>query len=257
MYCKNCGTENEKETKYCVKCGKELSKKSEGLGTASMIIGIIAILLSFIFTLLNLLLSLIGLILGIVNKAQGGKKFSGIVLNALAIVFSILMFFVYIMIGIGMFGAIFDTISNDPELKKELKEGFETIERETDRRSTSNYVSGNYNCKSFDGSGASGDYIVRFELNKDMTFMWGKYGDTYNNHVKGTYTFKDLDKKNAAGNYSYYTVTIDGDEFYQDGVKQSDPYASEYEFGITKQNGKKQGILMNTKTYNMYYCYEE
>jgi hypothetical protein len=87
--------------------------------------------------------------------------------------------------------------------------------------------------------------------------MWGKYGDTYNNYVKGTYTFKDLDKKNAAGNYSYYNIKLDGDVFYKDGVKQTEPYASEYEFGITKDNGKKQGIIMNTKTYNMYYCYED
>ena len=57
--------------------------------------------------------------------------------------------------------------------------------------------------------------------------------------------------------YSYYTVSIDGDEFYQDGIKQTEEYASEYEFGITKENGKKQGILYNGKTGSMYYCYEE
>jgi len=249
MYCKNCGTENEKETKYCVKCGKELSKKSEGLGTASMIIGIISIVLSFIITVITLPLSITGLVLGIVNKAKGGKKISGIILNAISIFLSIALVFVYLFIGIGLFSAVL----SDPEVRKELK----NFEREIDRSSTYNYVSGNYNCKAFDGSGASGSYIVRFELNKDMTFMWGKYGDTYRNYVKGDYTFKDLDKKNAAGNYSYYKVELDGDEFYQDGVKQSDPYASKYEFGITKENGKKQGILMNEKTYNMYYCYEE
>ena len=257
MYCNNCGTENEKETKYCVKCGKELAPKSEGLGTASMVIGIISIVLTLIINILTLPLSLTGLVLGIVNKAKGGKKVSGIVLNAISIVLSILILIVFLFIGIGIFGLVFNEINNNPEIKKEFKEGVEQFEREMDRQSSDNYVSGDYNCKSFDGNGASGEYIVRLELNNDKTFMWGKYGDTYNNYVKGDYTFKDLDKKNYAGNYSYYTVTLDGDVFYQDGVKQNDPYKSEYEFGITKQNGKKQGILMNTKTQNMYYCYEE
>ena len=249
MYCNNCGTENEKETKFCVKCGKELGKKSEGLGIASMILGIISIVLSFIITVVTLPLSITGLILGIVNKAKGGKKISGIVLNAISIFLSIVLIFVYLFIGIGIFSAVI----SDPEVRKEL----ENLERDIDRYSSTNYVEGEYNCKSFDGNGATGSYIVRFELDDDMTFMWGKYGDTYKNYVKGTYTFKDLDKKNAAGNYSYYNIKLDGDVFYKDGVKQTEPYASEYEFGITKDNGKKQGIIMNTKTYNMYYCYED
>ncbi|MBO5530397.1 MAG: zinc-ribbon domain-containing protein [Bacilli bacterium] len=249
MYCNNCGTENEKETKFCVKCGKELGKKGEGLGTASMILGIISIVLSFIITVVTLPLSITGLILGIVNKAKGGKKISGIVLNAISIFLSIVLIFVYLFIGIGIFSAVI----SDPEVRKEL----ENLERDIDRYSSTNYVEGEYNCKNFDGNGATGSYIVRFELDDDMNFMWGKYGDTYNNYVKGSYTYKDLDKKNAAGNYSYYNIKLDGDVFYKDGVKQTEPYASEYEFGITKDNGKKQGIIMNTKTYNMYYCYED
>ncbi len=253
MNCSNCGTLNEKETKFCVNCGKELEKKGEGLGVASMVIGIISLILTFILTVITLPLSLTGLILGIVNKAKGGKKISGIILNAISIFLSIVLIFVYLFIGIGIFSAII----SDPDVRNELKKGVEDIEREFDRETSLNYVEGEYNCKSFDGNGVKGDYIVRFELDDDMSFMWGKYGDTYNNYVKGTYTFEDLDKKNAAGNYSYYTVTLDGDVFYEDGVKQTKEYASEYEFGITKENGKKQGIIMNTKTYNMYYCFEE
>ena len=176
MYCNNCGTENEKETKFCVKCGKELGKKSEGLGIASMILGIISIVLSFIITVVTLPLSITGLILGIVNKAKGGKKISGIVLNAISIFLSIVLIFVYLFIGIGIFSAVI----SDPEVRKEL----ENLERDIDRYSSTNYVEGEYNCKNFDGNGATGSYIVRFELDDDMNFMWGKYGDTYNNYVK-------------------------------------------------------------------------
>lgn len=253
MNCKNCGTQNTNDTKFCVNCGKELNKTSEGLGVASMVIGIISLVLSFIITVVTLPLSITGLVLGIVNKAKGGKKISGIVLNAISIFLSIVLVFVYILVGIGILGAVV----SDPDVRKEIEKGVEDLEREIDRQTSYNYVEGEYNCKNFDGTGASGDYIVRFELDDDMTFMWGKYGDTYKNYVKGTYTYKDLDKKNASGDYSYYTVSLDGDEYYQNGVKQTEPYASEYEFGITKENGKKQGIIMNTKTYNMYYCFED
>lgn len=252
MYCKNCGTENNKDTKFCVNCGKEI-KKGEGLGIASLVIGIISLILTLVLTLLTLPLSLTGLILGIVNKAKGGRKISGIILNAISIFMSFVLFFIYLFVGIGIMGAIL----SDPEVKKELQKNIEDIEREVDRQQSTNYVSGKYNCKNFDGSGESGEYAVRLELNRDMTFMWGKYGETYKNYVKGDYEYSDLDKKNAAGNYSYYSLTLDGDVFYKDGVKQSEPYKSDYEFGITKENGKKQGIIMNTKTYNMYYCYEE
>ncbi len=255
MNCKDCGTVNEKGTKFCKNCGKELKVK-EGLGTASLVIGIFAIIFSFIFTLLNLILSITGLILGIVNKSKGGKKVSGIVLNAIAIFLSIVMFFVYLIVGVGILGAVFSEISNNPDLQKELKEGYETFEREIDRQSSDNYVSGKYNCKTFDGSG-EGEYIVKMKLDSDYSFIWSKYQDSARNYVKGTYTFKDLDKKNASGEYSYYSLALDGDEFYDDGIKKSDPEVSKYEFGITKSNGKKQGILMNERTYNMYYCYEE
>lgn len=249
MYCNNCGKENKDGVKFCEGCGKELTKNSEGLGTASLVIGIISLVLTFILTVLTLPLSITGLILGIVNKAKKGKKVAGIVLNIISIVLSFLLVFVYLFIGIGIISAIFST--------EEGKEVLNQVYNEMERIESDNYVSGKYNCKSFDGSGASGDYIVRFELNKDMTFMWGKYNDTYRNYVKGDYTYEDLDKKDASGKYTYYKISLDGDEFYQDGVKQSDPYVSKYEIGITKESGKKQGILMNEKTYNMYYCFEE
>ena len=256
MNCNNCGTENEKGTKFCKNCGKELKVK-EGLGTASLVIGIFAIIFSFIFTLFNLILSITGLVLGIVNKAKGGKKVSGIVLNAIATFFSIVMFFVYIVVGVGIIGAVFTEISNNPELQDEIKKGVETIEREVDRQSSSNYLAGDYNCKGFDGSVEDSEYLVRLELGEDYKFMWGKYGETSNNYVKGSYSFNDLDKKNASGEYSYYTLNINGDTYVENGITQAKPNPQEYEFGITTSNGKKQGILMNTKTQNMYYCYEE
>ena len=256
MYCNNCGTENGENTKFCTKCGQELKKKGEGLGTASMVLGIISLVLCLIINLGTLPLSVTGLILGIVNKAKKGKKISGIILNGIAIVLSIIIFFIMVALGFAIFGVFFDAVENDPELKSKIKEGVESIEREAERQTSSNYVAGNYNCKEFDGT-REGEYLVRLELGDDYKFMWGKYGSTYNNHVKGTYTFKDLEKKNGSGEYSYYSININGDVYVEDGITQSKPNPQEYEFGITTKYGKKQGVLMNTRSYNMYYCYEE
>ena len=116
-YCPKCGEENKEDAKFCKACGTAMDgnttstggnnvtevKKSEGLGTASMIMGIIALVLSFTcFVILPLFivipLSLTGLILGIVNKVQKGKKISGIVLNSIAIFVAILMAFLFMVV---------------------------------------------------------------------------------------------------------------------------------------------------------------
>ena len=263
MFCPKCGKQNEENVKYCSKCGASLTeekkeiknqKGNEGLGVASLVIGIISILFALTLNIWTIFIPVIGLILGIVNKATGHKKFSGIVLNIISIVLSIIMFFVWtIILGV----AIGKTAEEASKEGSDTNKFFNQLYNEIDRSTSDNYVAGKYNCKSFDGTGEKGDYIVRFELNDNNTFMWGKYNDTARNYVRGTYTFEDLKKKNASGEYAYYNIKLTGSEYYNEGVKQTEVYASEYEFGITAVGTKKQGILMNTKTYNMYYCYEE
>ena len=264
MYCPKCGEQNEANVKFCHKCGASLTQTNEisesnkeGLATGSLVIGIISLILSFtcIFVVpifIVIPLALVGLILGIVNKVKKGKKFAGIVLNIIAIVLSVFIFIISILV----ISVIADNAAKNID-KDKLKKSINQLYNELDRSTSDNYVKGKYNCKSFDGSGANGDYIVRFELNDDMTFLWGKYNETDKNYVKGTYTFEDLKKTNGDRSYAYYNVKLDGDEYYNDGVKQDEPYESEYEFGITAEATKKQGIIMNTKTQNMYYCYEE
>ena len=269
MYCPKCGEKNNENVKYCSKCGtslteeiKETKNKKEGLGTASMVIGIISLILSltcivFIPIIIVLPLAVVGVILGIVNVCKKGKKFSGIILNIVSIVLScIFAFFIFpIILGIGIVGSVANEVSKDGN--NDTKKFLNQFYNELDRSTSDNYVAGKYNCKSFDGSGEKDEFIVRFELNDDNTFMWGKYNETDKNYVKGRYTFSDLNKTNGDRSYAYYNVKLDGDEYYNEGIKQDEDYNSEYEFGITAVATKKQGILMNTKTYNMYYCYEE
>ena len=267
MYCPKCGEKNNEGVKYCSKCGAEIKKeikvekKKEGLGTASIVLGIISLILSFtcivfIPIIIVLPLSIVGLVLGIVNVSKKGKKFSGIILNSISTILSCIFAFVIapILISLGIIGAI---ISEGSKEGTDTNKFFNQLYNELERSTSDNYVEGKYNCKSFDGQGENGEYIVHFELNNNNTFLWGKYNDTEKNYVKGTYTFEDLKKTNGDRSYAYYTIKLDGNEFYSDGEKQDDPYETEYEFGITAVSTKKQGILMNTKTNNMYYCYEE
>ena len=103
-FCNNCGEKLKSGELYCSNCGKSVENeivvenKKEGLGTASMIIGIISLILVFIISLGVLPLALVGLILGIVNKTQKGKKVSGIILNTIAMILSFIVFIILIII---------------------------------------------------------------------------------------------------------------------------------------------------------------
>ena len=53
------------------------------------------------------------------------------------------------------------------------------------------------------------------------------------------------------------TLTGPKEDFIQDGVASDHDFKSKLEFGLTNYNGKKQGVIIFTNTYNMYYCYEK
>ena len=257
-YCSKCGLENEEGVKYCSKCGNSLTGNNqkvnkEGLGIASLIIGIITLFFSFTCVLILPIfiivpLAILGLILGIVNKVKHGKKFAGIILNTMAIIVSIIIFVFIIRVT---------EIAITPNT--ELNNIFNRIYNELEKETSDNYVSGIYNCKNFDGSKESSEYIVTFKLNDDYTFIWGKYNDLEKNYFKGTYTFEDEHKKNNSGDYSYYMLNLNVEDSMIDGIRQdiSTGKIIKDEFGITSVNTKKQGVIMNVNTYNMYYCYEE
>lgn len=125
-------------------------------------------------------------------------------------------------------------------------------------RTETNYVAGKWNCAS--GTGSKDDrenFSTTLELNEDMTFRYGPYGDLKNNHFSGTYTFEDEEKKNNTGDYSYYMVKFETKEFIVDGAAgEEDKKLSEMEMGITKTADGKQAITIFTSSYNMYYCYD-
>lgn len=271
-YCPKCGKENESSTNFCSSCGssfneetvvKSSKKKKEGLGTASLVLGIISLILSFtciiiIPIIISVPLSIVGLVLGIVNVSKKGKKFAGIILNSLALAFSLLIAFVIapIILSLGIFGVVLDEASKDgSSVNKFLNELYNEIDYST----SDNYVEGVWNCKNYDGSGEDNDYSVTFELNDDKTFRFGKYNDLISNHASGTYTYDDEKSKNeeTTNGYKYFIINLTGDEYIVDSQDQNKEFNAKFEMGITSVNTKKQAILINYYTDNMYYCYKE
>lgn len=155
---------------------------------------------------------------------------------------------------IAVFAIIGNYLASHPELAQK-------IEDEIDRQTSSNYVAGTWDCANGTGSKNDRDnYSVTLELNNDMTFRYGKYGDLKKNHYGGTYTFKDEDKQTKDGNYNYYMVDFDTNELIVDGEEQeltSGKRLSQMEMGITKTSNGKEAIIIFVSSYNMYYCYND
>lgn len=119
MYCSNCGIKND-ENNYCVNCGNKLNnnnvivnKESNGLKTASIVLGILGIIgtVLIVFSPISFVLSLIGLILGIVANKKI-RNVSGIILNSIGLFFSIIILGIIWLILMFMFGNSFDEISD-------------------------------------------------------------------------------------------------------------------------------------------------
>ena len=169
------------------------------------------------------------------------------------IVLVVLLFLIPLALVAFVFAGVGSWVSSHPE---EAQEFVNELERSTDE----NYVAGTWNCAK--GTGSSNDrdnYSTTLKLKKDMTFIYGPYGDLTDNHYSGTYTFKDEDKHTADGSYDYYMIDFDTDEAVIDGEDETDSGKglSQMEMGITKTKDGKQAITIFTSSYNMYYCYSD
>ena len=256
MNCKNCGNPLKENQNFCSACGTKVEEEpaaieqtpvvdqnpqpieqvqsttettapvntpvSEGLGTASLVLGIISLILTFVISFFILPVAIIGLVLGIINKRKKGKKIAGIILNAIAIVINVGIILVT-LVFVGLFATAL----------------------------------GSDKCTNVDGDPSN--YVVTLHLNEDNTFFYGPYGNTENNYAKGNYTFEDEKKTNATGKYKYFMVTMKGnkEDFIVDGKPNATDFDSQMEMGVTTVDAKKQAVIMFVSTYNTYYCYEE
>lgn len=117
-------------------------------------------------------------------------------------------------------------------------------------------MEGTWDCKTFSTS-SSGDYVTTITFEKNNKFTWAKYNDTLNNYIKGDYTYSYVEKSNVQNNNKYYKVVFNGNDVVLNGQKSDETFNPEYEMGITTtDSGETQSVLINVKTYGMYYCYK-
>lgn len=261
MICNKCGKKVTDDSKFCGECGAPIENvqennvlnnvsnqnnynsnmnKNDNFATISLILGIVAIVLVLISKPLGAVVAVVGLVFGLITKSRDKIRGWGIGLNIAA-------FFILAVIVVSKVLLSPDTLNQ--------------LYNELDYSSSDNYVAGTWNCSNFDGAGAEDDYSVTMKLNKDNTFVFGEYGDLSNNHAGGKYTFEDEKEKNenTSNGYKYFILNMNGNssDYVVDGVDQNRSFDAKFEIGITSVNTKKQAVLMNYYTYQMYYCYLE
>ena len=235
--CKYCGKEIDKTDDYCPKCGKNQLEKivnnnkinKEGLGTASMVIGIISLIFSFLISVFIFPLALVGLILGIVNKAQNGKKVSGIILNGIAMIVSVLVFIALIVLLV----IAVDDYDSEGHSRHHMSE----IKQEE--------VLGKWNCKSAEKV-LSSDYELSLELDNDKRFTMTEYNNE-KNYIKGIYSFEEDDN---------HTIALNPLEKYEHGdlVNKWDDANITYIIKVRASKNRFRAILADNENGKVYYC---
>lgn len=81
--------------------GVTMAKKQDGMGTASLVIGVISVVASLFCNVLIIPVAILGLVFGIICKTKGGKKTAGIILNICGIVIPIaLLIFAIVVLNV-------------------------------------------------------------------------------------------------------------------------------------------------------------
>jgi len=296
MFCSKCGKEIEKGAKFCAGCGEKVTSKKEtvkaekvekevkvtkkveepktevkqessGLGIAGMVIGIISFLLSW--AIVFILLPVIGLILSCVAKGKKGFKIAGIILNALAIVASIVLIIIFINLGVrGLFG-LADRVQNDPAIKDTIRE----TGKEVKKTIKGSYPYGTWTCVGYDSlnldahdyediaTGNDKENLTVLKLNTDGSYQYGPYVDSYKNYYKGTFTYEiETDKNSESNNISngYKFIMIKGPiiDAMIDGEKKETTSENriELEMELFRDYDYDKALIIFTSSNNMYMC---
>ena len=237
MKCVNCGSDNPNNSSFCTNCGVTLSNPNKNNNTSvGFILGIISIVSLFIFPIITIPLSIIGFILSITNKEQSNRT-AGIVLNTV----SFLICLVFVLFVFSALNLVFHGF-RDFDIN--------TLFRYLNITDINEEMIGTWDCTSF-GNRGNDEYILTYELYKDGTFKWYKYDDEINNHVYGKYDMSEVEKDETTLTNRFVKLHLKSTEFIENN-KDSGPYESTYEVAI--DTDKKEQVLINEKTYNMYFC---
>ena len=245
-FCEYCGEKINDGDLYCLKCGKRQgsvvaikSKKNgaEGLATASLVLGIISLILSFIVNIFIMPLALVGLILGIVGKVQHAKKYSGIVLNVIAMIVSVIIFILWIVLLV----YIVDRYDNNDKYSY-TKENYSDI-------------TGTWNCKGINNI-LNSNYDLVVTLNSDKTFTLGDYNNSSKDYFKGVYYFEDDDLNGFINNNKNHAIGLNPLEKYEHGdlVNKWDDVDDSYKMIVTRNNNKFHAVLTSDGNEKVYYC---
>ena len=77
-----------------------------------------------------------------------------------------------------------------------------------------------------------------------------------NGIVKGTYTYSDVEKDTELANTNYYKLVMTSNSITQNGKEVTGTKENTYEMGIDTSGKKKSLVMINEKSYTMYYCIE-
>ncbi len=254
-FCEECGQKLLKNEKFCPKCGKkqveekvavsktvkntEVKKaksSTEGLGTASMVLGIISLIFSFVFTIFLFPVYIIGLILGIVSKANHGKRISGIILNSLAIVISIIMFFVWI--------ALIVTVAEE----------YDNQSISIEPENTNDIVVGKWNCKETEKiSDKDSKYTLTVKINDDSTFSLGDHDKIEDTYVTGDYTIDDNPIDRFMKKRVAIALELDAKSKFED-EKFKENIDKEYVMIFTNLKDKNNSMLIDEDSGKTYIC---
>ncbi|MBQ6546661.1 MAG: hypothetical protein IJL74_01530 [Bacilli bacterium] len=247
-YCENCGTKLDKNDSHCPKCDKKedtpvvkedkKEHKNEGLGTASMVIGIVSLVLSLLISVLVFPLALVGLILGIVNKAQNGKKVSGIILNGIAMLLSAIVF-----IALITFLTVYVTKDLNDNHEKYSEYIPSVIEEES--------LIGRWNCKKTDKI-ADKDYELSVVINDNDTFSMYDSKES-KNYIEGEYQYRKEAFGSIIKTKRMYILHLNGEKEYVSGKYVVDNNRK-YEMIVTNIKGKLHAVLYNDNSDINYYC---
>ena len=118
MYCSNCGKENDKSNNFCIHCGNKLNnqqniKKNDGNKETSLVLGIICLVSSFFINILCFIPGIISIVYAKKYKKESGKLGIGFGLSLGGMIFSLIIFFMFVLLVLFIIGITHETNNED------------------------------------------------------------------------------------------------------------------------------------------------
>lgn len=228
--------------------GPTMAKKQDGIGTASLVIGIISVVSSLLCNVLIVPLAIVGLIFGIISKTKGGKKIAGIILNICGIVlpFIILVFGIILFTAPSNYNARYRgegytlTYDSSDWSKVTLTGGQEALAYNSEESYFAPI-----------GQSALSDYPCDFATTSCQTKIYNEFYDYWSSSLKvnSLYLYKDSNKFNLLKDDIYYAT-------YNYGKSASD-LRGKYYLVISKEKNVILSFMTNADEENVDELSEE